>query len=91
MNTDEILQSAENTLSRARIAEGLINGTAWKEVFEPFLNKKIEYYKNIDNCEDLKAHKEALKALQSLRVELISYIDEGPGAQDIIDRLTKGR
>ncbi len=90
MDTEEILQSAENTLSRARLAESLVSSSGWQEVFEKqILNKKIEFYKNIDNCEDLKAHKEALKALQSLKTDLVNYVNDGMEAQKIKDRLNK--
>ena len=85
---EEIQKGLESKAERARLAESLKNSSAWQSLFLPLiLDKKIEYYKNIANCVNLEAHKEAHKALQSLKVDLEEYINQGFEAQKDLDKL----
>ena len=90
MEREEIEKSANEIIEKARMAESLINSRNWQKLFEPLiLNKKIEFYQNIENCESLEASKLAVKVLKELKSELEDYINQGPEAQKVVEQLNK--
>ena len=89
-NKEEILKSAEETIEKARIAESLISSSAWQKVFEPLiLNKKIEFYKDIENSQNLEASKLVVKVLKELKLELEDLVNQAEEAKKVVENLTK--
>ena len=87
-NKEEILKSAEETIEKARIAETLISSSAWQKVFEPLiLNKKIEFYKDIENSQNLEASKLVVKVLKELKLELEDLVNQAEEAQKVVQKL----
>ena len=88
MDKEEILKSAEETIEKARIAESLISSSAWQKVFEPLiLNKKIEFYQNVENSQNLEASKLVVKVLKELKLELEDLINQAEEAQKVVQKL----
>ena len=90
MEKEEILKSAEETIEKGRMAESLISSSAWQNVFESLiLNKKIEFYKNIENSQNLETSKLVVKVLKELKLELEDLINQAEEAKKVVETLNK--
>lgn len=88
MINEEIKQSANEIIEKARLSESLLKSSAWQKLFEPLvLNKKIEYYKDIENCQNLEASKLAVKVLKELKSELEDLINQAEEAGKVVAKI----
>lgn len=88
MTNEEIKQSANEIIEKARLSESLLKSSAWQKLFEPLvLNKKIEYYEDIENCQNLEASKLAVKVLKELKSELEDLINQAEGAGKVVAKI----
>jgi len=92
MKKEEIKKSINELKEQARLAESLLNSEGWQKLFEPLLNRKIEYYKNPANFEDdekVGNLKKIIEILESLKTDIQDCIDQVQEIEKIEEKLDK--